>query len=106
MVNTVDNVTQPAIARRLRAICAEMGVEATQLAKRLGYGRTRVANWLREDTGNMPAEEAMAALCDMMPGLTLDYIYRGSLDHVPHALAIRLTAWETGLNPDQPAPRG
>ena len=103
MTKTHDSVRQDAIARRLRAIRAEIGIKPPAMAKRLGVGRTRYINWeTLGPSGNMPAEEAMALLCDQVPGLTMDYIYRGILDAVPHALAIRLTAHEEGLDPDPP----
>ncbi|WP_203070682.1 hypothetical protein [Falsiroseomonas ponticola] len=75
--------------------------KAPEFAALLGVGRTRYLNWENEGpSGNYPAEEAMAYLCDLLPGLTMDYIYRGVLDAVPTRLGIRLTAREQGLDPD------
>ncbi|MFC4170072.1 helix-turn-helix transcriptional regulator [Teichococcus aestuarii] len=85
------------IAARLRAIRAELGMDQSAFAKWLGVNRTRYVNW--ENAENKPGEEAMVVLCDKT-GVTLDYIYRGRLDAVPTALAIRLTAREQGLDPD------
>ena len=86
-------IIQAEVARRLIAIRDEMGVSNSELARRLGVARTRYLHWISpSETANFPAEESMAALCDMLPGLTLDFIYRGKLDAVPHALALRLKA--------------
>lgn len=65
----------------------------------LGVGRTRYLNWERAE--NLPSETHMIALAEKT-GITLDYIYRGVLDAVPMALAIRLSARERGLDPDDP----
>ncbi|MFP5477210.1 MAG: helix-turn-helix transcriptional regulator [Gammaproteobacteria bacterium] len=86
-----------AIARRLRAIRVELGLEQTAMAKWLDVGRTRYVNW--EKAENFPSEQAMILLCDRT-GVSLDYIYRGRLDAVPTALAIRLKAREMGIDPD------
>ncbi len=89
----VRTITQAEIARRLIAIRDEIGVTNSELARRLGVARTRFLHWISPaETANFPAEESMAALCDMLPGLTLDFIYRGKLDAVPYALALRLKA--------------
>ncbi len=95
-------VVRAEVARRLRAVRAELGLSPAQMAERLGVGRTTYYNWEAENPAkpNFPAEEAMAELCDLLPGLTLDYIYRGRMDAVPTSLAIRLTARELGQDPD------
>ncbi|MCA3366353.1 MAG: helix-turn-helix transcriptional regulator [Roseomonas sp.] len=86
-------ITQAEIARRLIAIRDEIGVTNSELARRLEVTRTRFLHWISPtETANFPAEESMALLCDMLPGLTLDFIYRGKLDAVPYALALRLKA--------------
>lgn len=75
--------------------------KAPEFAALLGVGRTRYLYWENDGpSGNYPAEETMAHLCDLLPGLTMDYIYRGVLDAVPTKLGIRLTAREQGLDPD------
>jgi DNA-binding XRE family transcriptional regulator len=94
MSNMLDEV-----ARRLVAIRAEQGLDQTAMAKWLGVGRTRYVNW--EKAENLPSEEYMVLLCDRTD-VTLDYIYRGRMDAVPTALAIRLKARELGLDPDAP----
>lgn len=90
------------IVRRLRAVREELGYQKGQeYADLLGVGRTRYANWENDRaSGNYPAEETMAHLCDLLPGLTMDYIYRGVLDAVPTKLGIRLTMREQGQDPD------
>ncbi len=96
--------TQSAVAKRLRAVRRYLGKESiTEMASWLSVPRTRYANWENEGgSGNFPAEEAIADLCDRVPGLTMDYIYRGRLDGMPLALAINLTAWEMGADPSAP----
>jgi len=90
------------VVRRLRAIRAELGLSPPQLAERLGVPRTTYYNWEAENPAkpNFPSEEAMAELCDLLPGLTMDYIYRGRLESMKASLAIRLTAREMGEDPD------
>jgi transcriptional regulator with XRE-family HTH domain len=87
------------IARRLRAIRMELGFDQAAMSSWLEIGRTRYVNW--EKAENKPSEEAMVLLCDRT-GVTLDYIYRGRLDAVQTGLAIRLTAREQGMDPDDP----
>ena len=45
-------------------------------------------------------------LCDILPGLTMDYLYRGRLDGLPMQLAIRLASREMGIDPDAPGATG
>ncbi|MFH5926422.1 helix-turn-helix domain-containing protein [Roseomonas xinghualingensis] len=99
-VYAVDMNTSPiaGIGRRLKAIRDERGLTPAAMADWLGVSRTRYSNW--ENDQNRPAEEKMAWLCDQT-GLTMDYIYRGKLDAVPMALAIRLAAREQGQVPDE-----
>lgn len=87
------------IAKRLKAIRKEMKKNATEMAVYVGANRSRYGNW--ESAANFPDEMAMMRLC-AATGLTLDYIYRGKLDAVPLALAIRVKAREKGLDPDAP----
>lgn len=90
---------EKAVARRLKAVREELGRDQPSMAKWLGVGRTRYIGW--ERAANLPNERVMLVLCDRT-GLTLDYVYRGRLDAVPLALAIRVTAREDGLDPDAP----
>ena len=94
-------ISQADIARRLIAIRDEMGTTNSELARRLGVTRTRYLHWITPaESANFPAEESMAALCDLLPGLTLDFIYRGKLDALPYALAMRLQAHMEGHSGD------
>lgn len=102
MENAPVKLSQADIARRLQAVRDEIGASNADMARRLGVTRTRFLHWISDgESANFPAEEAMAALCDLVPGLTLDFIYRGKLDAIPHALAIRLQARVQGINPDE-----
>lgn len=87
------------IGQRLTAIRLERKLSPSQMADWLGVQRTRYVNWEKEQ--NRPSEEKMALLCEYT-GVTMDYIYRGILDAVPMALAIRLKAREMGEDPDAP----
>lgn len=86
-----------AVARRLAAIRAEMGLDQPEMADWLGVSRSRYNNWAAGR--NLPNEEAMVRLAERTQ-ISLDYIYRGKLDAVPMALAIRLQARELDMNPD------
>jgi transcriptional regulator with XRE-family HTH domain len=101
MKNAKAKINQAEIAKRLLAVRDEIGASNAELARRLGVSRTRFLHWVSDsESANFPAEEAMVALCDILPGLTLDFIYRGKLDAIPHALAIRLQARLECVNPD------
>jgi DNA-binding XRE family transcriptional regulator len=95
------------LVRRLRAVRMEMGLQPSQLAARLAVGRTTYLGWEAEAPRkpNFPAEEAMMTLCDIVPGLTLDYLYRGKLGTLPLPLTLRLVSRELGLDPNQPGQR-
>lgn len=90
------------VVRRIRAVREELGLEPPEMAARLNTARTTYLNWeaINPAKPNYPGKEAMAAIRELIPGLTLDYLYLGNLDAVPMALAIRLTARELGLDPD------
>lgn len=100
----MPKVVRSDVVRRLRAIRAELGLSPPEMAERLGVSRTTYYNWEAENPTkpNFPAEEAMAKLCDLLRGLTLDYIYMGRVDTLPTGLAIRLTARELGEDPGSP----
>lgn len=72
-------------------------------AERIGVSRSALSNWLSEARPELPAEEAMIAICERFPeyGLTLDWLYRGVADAVPMRVAIRLTARLHEMDPDQ-----
>ena len=93
---------QQAVARRLIAIMAELGKNKRQMCEFLDVSEGRFGNWIgRGEKANMPAEDVMARLCELVPHLTMDYIYLGRLDGVKTSLAIRLKAREMGIDPDQ-----
>ena len=108
MVSPMAKLLRKDIVRRLRAVRAELGYQPSQLAALIGAARTTYANWEAEDPKkpNFPSEEAMMGLCDILPGLTMDYLYRGRLDGLPMQLAIRLASREMGIDPDAPGATG
>lgn len=73
-----------------------------QIAAKIGTSRSSWSNWINPSLPEMPAEEAMIALCRETRtwGVTLDWIYRGVIDHLHTQAAIRLTARVHGLDPD------
>jgi transcriptional regulator with XRE-family HTH domain len=91
-----------AVAKRLRAVQAELGHNQEQMAALVGSSRSAWSNWIGLTAAEMPAEEAMIALCHATApwGLTLDWIYRGVTDHINTRAAIRLTARTLGMDPE------
>jgi len=98
----METPLQQAVATRLRALMSELKMNRREMAEYLQVAENRLGNWLGKGSkASMPAEESMILLCSKIRGLTLDYIYRGHLEHLPTGLAIRLTAWEQGIDPDR-----
>jgi DNA-binding transcriptional regulator YiaG len=95
-------MSRDGISRRLRAIREHMRMERTPFAEWLGVSRTKYANWEADDYGNFPAEEAMIRLCELIPSLTLDYIYRGKFAMLSSDLALHLAAREERNDPTTP----
>lgn len=85
-------------SRRLRAIMAHLQMKTVQdLADHVGGTRSQVSNWLNAATsGNPPPVPYMLRLIELLPDLTLDWIYRGDADNLPHGLAVRLIALTEG----------
>ncbi len=87
-----------AVAYRLRAIQAELGLSNEEMSTYVGGSSGAVwGNWVNEL--NMPEEAAMVRLCDW--GVTLDWIYRGNIEGIKIGKAIRLIARLKGIDPDQ-----
>jgi transcriptional regulator with XRE-family HTH domain len=79
------------VGDRLRALAAELGLKtASDLARLLGAERAQVSAWLN-GVAYPPAPWA-SRLCEKCPGLTLDWLFRGVPDALPHGLYIRLQA--------------
>lgn len=79
---------------RLRAAREVIGLTQEQLAKQLGIGRTALANW---EGGRLPDVRAMVRLLSDF-GISLEWIYAGSLARVPYddARALEAAAAELG----------
>jgi transcriptional regulator with XRE-family HTH domain len=90
------------VAARLRAVQAELNQTQEGMAELVGTSRSAWSNWVNANMADMPAEEAMIALCRATRNwnLTLDWIYRGVTDQVNTRAAIRLTARALKLDPD------
>lgn len=95
-------VDRTAFVRRLRAVREELGLDPPEMADRVGAPRTTYYNWEAETPKkpNFPSKEMMVQIRDALDGLTLDYLYTGRLSTMRTALAIRLTAREMGMDPD------
>ncbi|HET6606719.1 MAG TPA: hypothetical protein VFG62_08630 [Rhodopila sp.] len=91
MTKTADLSLRNSVAIRLRALQKVAGATDQQMANYVGMSRTAWANAvaLNSKKPNKPSEEAMVRLCEKSK-LTMDWIYRGSYDNVPYALAIAL----------------
>lgn len=88
---------QSPVAKRLRAIQDAQGVNGAALAGRLGLSPQRWSNFLN---GKPLNREVAIKLVQVVPGLTLDWIYLGKFDGLTVALAQKL-----GLIPDEKAKR-
>lgn len=92
---------QMRLSMRLKAIQQELGRSDAEMGKLVGVSRTRWGNWVNQE--NMPAEEAMVALCDLAQ-VSMEWLYRGFADRVPTKLLIRLEARMAGIDPDTASP--
>jgi hypothetical protein len=91
MTKPEEFTLRDAIAVRLRALQKVAGATDQQMGNYVGMSRTAWANAvaLNSKKPNKPPEEAMVRLCERAK-LTMDWIYRGTYDNVPYALAIAL----------------
>lgn len=86
-----DITLRDSIAIRLRALQKIAGATDQQMGNYVGVSRTAWANAVGRNSKkpNKPPEEAMVRLCQKSK-VTMDWIYQGVYDGVPHALAIAL----------------
>ena len=96
MVTTQKNsLTEPDTAHKIfvgnnmRLAIMALGLSQAEFARRTNIGPNKLHNYLRG--ANYPEARWLTAVCDQF-SLTLDFIYRGKLDALPYALAIRLQA--------------
>ena len=88
---SVAGFTKPkdmASAQRMRALRAYMGYDQSKkFAEFLGVG---VGSYNQIENGG-PISKAMAfAMCKKIPGMTLDWVWLGKNDKLPHDIAIKL----------------
>ena len=76
----------PTISERLVATRKAIGLRQSEFADRAGIGRNTYNQW---EKGKRPQLDYALILCDVY-GLTLDWIYRGDPQGLPHGLAQRL----------------
>lgn len=102
------SVLKLAVAQRLRAIQAELGATDQAIAAQIGATRQAWSNWVSMKRTEMPAEEAMIALCAALKSwrMTLDWIYRGDPELLITRVSIRLAARLRGMDPDQAEAEG
>jgi transcriptional regulator with XRE-family HTH domain len=87
-------VDKTAVGRRLKAIRLTSGIERKEFVTRLGIG---FADWNNyEDARMLLAPLSAAKLVDLLPGLTLDWIYLGRSNGLDADLHRRLAAAEEG----------
>jgi transcriptional regulator with XRE-family HTH domain len=83
------------VGQRLRALQKYLKLETVRdFAERVKAERSAASNWL--NGYNFPRVSSMAVIMDLVPGITLDWIYLGIPDAVPMSLAITLTALVDG----------
>lgn len=76
------------VAARLRAVMASFGITSNpKMAEVCGASASSVNNWLLGY--NLPRVPEMMRLCDQT-GLTLDWIYRGSMASMDAKLGLHL----------------
>lgn len=76
------------VASRLRAVMAEFGLETYKsIADICGASTSAVNNWV--NGLNLPRVPEVSKLCDAT-GITLDWLYRGSLGAMEPKLGVRL----------------
>lgn len=98
------------VGERLRALQKHLElVTVDAFAAAVGAERSATSNWLHGY--NLPRVPQMARLIDLVPGLTLDWIYLGKADALPVKLAIKLEALLEGMevpvvSPEPASPSG
>lgn len=95
MAQDQDLLSNAAVARRLIAVRQTVaGDNQSKFAAEMGI---EVGTWnASERTGNLSRKNAVL-LCTKIPGLTLDWLYRGVEDGLPVGLHRSLAAVETNL---------
>lgn len=78
-----------ATANRLRAVRAFVGISQGEFAERAGIGKTTYNNY--ETAAQRPSLNAAIRLRETY-GISLDFIYCGSLDTLPHKMAVALSS--------------
>jgi len=87
-------IDKKAVGKRLKAIRAVSGIERKEFVGRLGIG---LADWNGyEDASMLLAPLSAAKVVELVPGLTLDWIYLGRSNGLDVDLHSRLVAAETG----------
>ena len=99
----MTRLTYDDLARRLRAVREEMHMTAAVMAEAIHAGRAAYYTWEKGSAAakpNLPNEQAMVNLCELVPGLTMDYLYRGRYETLDARIRVRLMAREMGMDPD------
>ena len=86
---------------RLRAVMVELGFSnSSDFAAALGTAPSAASNWM--NGYNMPNLQTLRRLLELLPDLTLEWLYFGEESKMPKALVLRLDirikAWEQGLD--------
>jgi transcriptional regulator with XRE-family HTH domain len=86
------------VGERIAATRRALDLNQSELARRIESPPNKISQW--ESGTHLPSLPAAIALCDEF-GVTLDWIFRGVKDGLPHALAMKIDA-QLG----KPAPAG
>lgn len=95
----LDPLTIPEISRRMRLLRRTTGLNQTDFAKKVGVARNVWAN-VEGEFSRIGVDTALK-LCDVFL-VTLDWVYRGDDQLIPHGLAVRLKEAEEAEDAEAP----
>jgi transcriptional regulator with XRE-family HTH domain len=81
------------MARRMRHLRRKLGDTGPRFAARIGLSYHR---WHNYESGYPVTLSAALQMVERIPGLTLDYIFRGKTDNLPKVLRDQLTDGSPG----------
>lgn len=95
MVAAMPEADAKLTGKRLRAIQRYLKLDTVDdFGEAVRAERSAASNWL--NGYNFPRVPSMALVMELIPGITLDWIYLGVADAMPLGLAIKLQALEEG----------
>ncbi len=88
MVEAMEKLDPTSVGPRVRALIWKVGLTTDSAATFLKVQRSAVSNWI--NGYNLPQVGMMSDLMELLPGMTLDWIYRGDDRLIPGGLAREL----------------